>query len=152
MIKYRVAANPTKNDASTSRTVCARKWLHVNCLDGHAAVRSYRNKKRRQHRRRENEVTPTFGWAPVPPSSSGWGMLNLATPAEETQYVRTISARLGSVNSSPASAQACSISVPAVVRAIAVPAPDPVPGLADMRANKIAVGVSAGSAGTLHEA
>ena len=64
----------------------------------------------------------------------------------------TISARLGSVNSSPASAQACSISVPAVVRAIAVPAPDPVPGLADMRANKIAVGVSAGSAGTLHEA
>ena len=54
--------------------------------------------------------------------SFGWGMLNLATPTEEAQYVRTISARVGSVNSFPASAQACSISVPAVVPAIAVPA------------------------------
>jgi hypothetical protein len=77
-------------------------------------------------------------------------MLNLFTPAAEAQYVRTISARSPDAESSRLSLAGISISVSPVVLASAVPAREPAPEPADTGASKIAVGVSAGSAGTPH--
>jgi len=77
-------------------------------------------------------------------------MLNLFPPAEEAQYVRTISARSPDAESAPLSVAEISISASPAVPASAVPAREPAPEPADTGASKIAAGANAGSGGTPH--
>ena len=77
-------------------------------------------------------------------------MPNLFRQPEETQYLRTISARLGGASVRCLRRAEISMATLVAVPANAVRAPEPAPKRANRSANKIAAGASAGSAGIPH--